>query len=208
MPQKNIAKFCRLSYDIVRIVFQSAFYLIFVFAVDILLDGINLGRRVTVNIIDIQNKEFDRAFRGYKMEEVDEFLDRVAKELELLVKEKLSLEEKHALLEDKLAQYQKLEETLHNSIIVAQEAAEDVKRNANKEAELIRKEAEKESQRIIEEARFKASRILAEHEEIYKQAQIFKLRFRSFIEAQLASLELEDWLQAENNEEHDVRDIG
>ena len=161
-----------------------------------------------MNIIDIQNKEFDRAFRGYKMEEVDEFLDRVAKELELLVKEKLSLEEKHTLLEDKLAQYQKLEETLHNSIIVAQEAAEDVKRNANKEAELIRKEAEKESQRIIEEARFKASRILAEHEEIYKQAQIFKLRFRSFVEAQLASLELEDWLQAENNEEHDVRDIG
>ena len=166
------------------------------------------GRRLTVNIIDIQNKEFDRAFRGYKMEEVDEFLDRMAKEFEALLKEKLGLEEKQALLEDKLTQYQKLEETLHNSIIVAQEAAEDVKRNANKEAELIRKEAEKESQRIIEEARFKASRILAEHEEVYKQAQIFKLRFRSFIEAQLASLELEDWLQAENDEEHGVRDIG
>ncbi len=161
-----------------------------------------------MNIIDIQNKEFARAFRGYKMEEVDEFLDRVAKELELLVKEKLGLEEKHASLENQLMQYQKLEETLHNSIIVAQEASEDVKRNANKEAELIRKEAEKESRRIIEEARFKASRILAEHEEVYKQAQIFKLRFRSFVEAQLASLELEDfWLQADNEEERDAQDI-
>lgn len=30
--------------------------------------------------IDIQNKEFARGFRGYKMEEVDEFLDRVSKE--------------------------------------------------------------------------------------------------------------------------------
>ena len=162
-----------------------------------------------MNVIDIQNKEFDRGFRGYKMEEVDEFLDRVAKELESLVKEKLSLEEKQALLEEQLEQYRKLEETLHNSIIVAQETAEDVKRNANKEAELIRKEAEKESQRIIEEARFKASHIVAEHEEIYKQAQIFKLRFRSFIEAQLASLELEDfWLQAGDEEEHGLQDIG
>ncbi|RJX29355.1 MAG: DivIVA domain-containing protein [Dethiobacter sp.] len=158
--------------------------------------------------IDIQNKEFERAFRGYKQEDVDEFLERVAKEYERTTKEKLSLEEKTALLEDKLAQYQKLESTLHKSIIVAQETAEDVKRNANKEAELIRREAEKEARRIIDEARYKASRILAEHEEVYKQAQIFKLRFRSFIEAQLASLELEDWLQAENDEEHEARDIG
>ena len=158
--------------------------------------------------MDIQNKEFERGFRGYKQEEVDEFLERVAKEFERIVKEKVSLEEKISLLEEKLAQYQKLENTLHNSIIVAQETAEDVKRNANKEAELIRKEAEKEARRIIEEARYKASRILAEHEEIYKQAQIFKLRFRSFIEAQLASLELEDWLQVENEEENEARDIG
>jgi len=158
--------------------------------------------------MDIQNKEFERSFRGYKQEEVDEFLERVAKEFERIVKEKVSLEEKISLLEEKLAQYQKLENTLHNSIIVAQETAEDVKRNANKEAELIRKEAEKEARRIIEEARYKASRILAEHEEIYKQAQIFKLRFRSFIEAQLASLELEDWLQVENEEENEARDIG
>jgi cell division initiation protein len=163
---------------------------------------------MSITPMDIQNKEFTRAFRGYRQEEVDEFLDRVAKEFERVMKEKLSLEEKNALLEEKLAQYQKLENTLHNSIIVAQETAEDVKRNANKEAELIRREAEKEARRIIDEARYKASRILAEHEEVYKQAQIFKLRFRSFIEAQLASLELEDWLQVENDEEHEARDIG
>ncbi|NLX90072.1 MAG: DivIVA domain-containing protein [Firmicutes bacterium] len=150
--------------------------------------------------IDIQNKEFARGFRGYKQEEVDDFLEQVAKDFEAVIKEKISLEEKVKQLEEKLEQYQKLENTLHNSIIVAQETAEDVKRNANKEAELIRREAEKDAQRILEEARYKASRILAEHEEIYKQAQIFKLRFRSFVEAQLASLELEDWIQVENEE--------
>ncbi len=158
--------------------------------------------------IDIQNKEFARGFRGYKMEEVDEFLDRISKEYEQLVKEKLSLEEKNNFLKENIEQYQRLEETLHNSIIVAQETAEEVKRNANKEAELIRREAEKESQRLIEEARFKASRILAEHEEVHKQAQIFKLRFRSFIEAQLASLELEDWLLEAEEEEEEGQDIG
>ncbi len=150
--------------------------------------------------IDVQNKEFGRKLRGYNAEEVDEFLDKVAKDYEQAMKDKLSLEEKIQELHEKLEQYQKLEDTLHNAIIVAQETAEDVKRNANKEAELIRKEADKEAQRTVEEAHYKASRILSEHEEVYKQAQIFKLRFRSFIEAQLASLELEGWLQVEEDD--------
>ena len=156
---------------------------------------------MNLTTIDIQNKEFNKSFRGYNYEEVDDFLDRVAKDYEDLLKEKLSLEETIKHFEEKLEQYQKLEGTLHNSIIIAQETAEDVKRNANKEAELIRREAEKDAQRIMEEARYKASRILAEHEDMYKQAQVFKLRFRSLIEAQLASLEMEDWLNMENEEE-------
>ncbi len=153
---------------------------------------------MSLTTIDIQNKEFTKGFRGYKQEEVDEFLEQAAKDYETAIKEKISLEEQVRQLEEKLGQYQRLENTLHNSIIVAQETAEDVKRNAGKEADLIRREAEKDAQRLLEEARYKASRILAEHEEVYKQAQIFKLRFRSFVEAQLATLELEDWLQIEN----------
>ncbi len=151
--------------------------------------------------IDIQNKEFARSLRGYKVDDVDEFMEQLAKDFEQAIKDKLSLEDETKQLEDKLSQYRKLEDTLHNAIIVAQETAEDVKRNANREAELIRREAEKDAQRTVEEARYRSTRILAEHEEIYKQAQIFKLRFRSFVEAQLASLELEDWLNVETDEE-------
>ena len=151
--------------------------------------------------IDIQNKEFSMGLRGYRAAEVDEFMEQASKDLEQTIKDKLALEEENKHLDEKLSQYRKLENTLHNAIIVAQETAEDVKRNANREAELIRREAEKDAQRIVEEARYKSSRILAEHEEVYKQAQIFKLRFRSFVEAQLASLELEDWLNVEQDED-------
>lgn len=150
--------------------------------------------------IDIQNREFARSLRGYNASEVDEFLDQLSKYLEQTIKEKKTFEDENRHLDAKLAQYRKLEDTLHNAIIVAQETAEDVKRNANREAELIRREAEKEAHRIVEEAHYKSSRILAEHEDIYKQAQIFKLRFRSFVEAQLACLELEDWLNTDREE--------
>jgi cell division initiation protein len=151
--------------------------------------------------IDIQNKEFGRSIRGLSPSEVDEFLDRVAKDYEDLIKDNMSAKEQAAQLKEKLNHYHKLEETLHNAIVVAQETAEDVKRNANKEAELIRREAERDASRILEDARYKAGRILTEHDEVYKQAQIYKMRFRSLVEAQLAALEMEDWLSMEDNKE-------
>lgn len=149
---------------------------------------------MAITPMDIHNKEFERSFRGYSAEEVDEFLDRLAKEFEQLIRENMEHREQVNLTSEKLGSYQKLEETMHNAIMVAQEAAEEVKANANREAGLIRREAEREAQRIIEDARYRASKILVEHEELYKQAQVFKMRFRSFIEAQLSVLEMEDWM--------------
>ncbi len=145
--------------------------------------------------MDIHNKEFERAFRGYLVEEVNEFLDQVAKEMEQLLRENMELKEQIHQLNEKLKGYQKLEETMHNAILVAQETAEEVKQNANREADLIRREAEREAQRIIEDARYRSSKVLAEHEELFKQAQVFKMRFRSFLEAQLSALEMEDWME-------------
>lgn len=150
--------------------------------------------------LDIQNKEFSRNFRGYDQDEVNEFLDRIAKDFEALIKESVEEKERGNQIKEKLKHYQKIEETLHNAIIVAQETAEDVKRNANREADLIRREAEKDAARAKDEARYKASRILTEHEELYKQAQVFKMRFRSLVEAQLQALEMEDWMQEEEEE--------
>lgn len=118
---------------------------------------------------------------------------RVNNEYEALLQENNQLQDEIAHLSDKIKNYEKLEETVHNAILVAQEAADDVKQNAKRESELIRKEAEREAQRIIEDSRYQASRILAEHEDLHKQVQVFKMRFRSFIEAQLSTLEMEDW---------------
>ena len=150
---------------------------------------------MTLTPIDIQNKKFERVFRGYSTEEVDEFLDHLARDLEIQIRDNLDLKDQLQQLEEKLKTYHQLEETMHNAILVAQEAAEEVKQNANREAELIRREAEREGQRILEDARYRASRILVVNEELRKQAQVFKMRFRSFMEAQLAAIELEEWTE-------------
>ena len=102
--------------------------------------------------MDIHNKEFTKAFRGYDEDEVNEFLDRIVKDYEALIKENEAMKQKIQELSDKLEHYAKIEETLHNAIIVAQQTAKEVKEAALGEADLIRREAERESRREIERA--------------------------------------------------------
>jgi cell division initiation protein len=149
---------------------------------------------MTITPLDIQNKEFERTFRGYEIEGVDEFLDRIAKDLEQLIRENNDYKEQIELLQEKNKTYHKMEETMHNAIVVAQETAEEVKQSAKREAELIKKDAEREAKQILEEARMRAGRVLGEHEELLKRARVFKMRFKAFLETQLTTLDSDEWM--------------
>ncbi|KIL50397.1 septum formation initiator [Jeotgalibacillus alimentarius] len=143
--------------------------------------------------LDIHNKDFSRGFRGYDEDEVNEFLDHVMRDYELVLREKKELEEKLNNHTERLGHFTTIEETLNKSIVVAQEAAEEVKRNANKEAKLIVKEAEKNADRIVNESLTKARKIALEIEDLKKQSKVFRTRFRMLIEAQLDLINNDDW---------------
>lgn len=143
--------------------------------------------------LDIHNKEFGKSFRGYDEDEVNEFLDQVIKDYELVIRDKKQLEEQMLDMKERLRHFSTIEETLNKSILIAQEAAEDVKGNAQKEAKLIIKEAEKNADRIINEALIKSRKVTIEFEELKKQSKVFRTRLRMAIETQLEMLSHEDW---------------
>ena len=143
--------------------------------------------------LDIHNKEFSKSFRGYDEDEVNNFLEQVIKDYELIIREKKELEEKLQSTNEKLGHFSNIEETLNKSIVVAQEAAEDVKGQAEKEAKLIVREAEKNAERIVNESLSKARKIALEIEELKKQSKVFRNRFKMLIEAQLDLLDHDDW---------------
>ncbi|MBA9024945.1 MULTISPECIES: DivIVA domain-containing protein [Bacillaceae] len=143
--------------------------------------------------IDIHNKEFSKGFRGYDEDEVNEFLDQIIKDYELILREKKELEQKLNEVDDRLGHFNNIEETLNKSIIIAQEAAEEVKRNAQKEAKLIIKEAEKNADRIVNDSLSKARKLALEIEELKKQSKVFRTRFKMLVEAQLDLLSADDW---------------
>ncbi|MWC27422.1 DivIVA domain-containing protein [Paenibacillus sp. MMS18-CY102] len=143
--------------------------------------------------LDIHNKEFGRRLRGYDEDEVNEFLDQVIKDYETLIRENKEMQNQLLSLQEKLNHFTNIEETLSKTIIVAQEAADEVKHNAKKEAQLIVKEAEKNADRIINESLSKSRKVALEVEELKKQASIYRARFRTLVEAQLELLSQDGW---------------
>lgn len=143
--------------------------------------------------LDIHNKEFSKSFRGYQEDEVNEFLDQIIKDYEIILKEKKELEDRLKQTDERVGHFTTIETTLQKSIVVAQEAAEEVRRNSQKEAKLIVREAEKNADRIVNESLTKARRIAMEIEELKKQSKVFRNRFKMMVEAQLDLIDTDDW---------------
>lgn len=170
--------------------------------------------------LDIQNKEFGKSFRGYKETEVDGFLDEIIVDYEKIYKENIELKDKIGVLNDTLKKYNNLEETLKNTLIVAQSTAEEVTNSAKKKSELIIEEAEVNARKIVEEAHKEVIAIEKEYEDLKKDIYVFKTRFKSLIEAQLSTLdeyykdndkkEISSNIKSEkmNNSEEDINDLG
>ncbi|MCA0753844.1 DivIVA domain-containing protein [Paenibacillus sp. N4] len=143
--------------------------------------------------LDIHNKEFGRRLRGYDEDEVNEFLDQVIKDYESLIRDNKEMQNQVLALQERLNHFTNIEETLSKTIIVAQEAADEVRNNAKKEAQLIIKESEKNADRIINDALAKSRKVSLEVEELKKQSAVYRARFRTLVEAQLELLTADGW---------------
>ncbi len=96
--------------------------------------------------IDIQRQDFQVKLRGYNADEVDDFLDLVGKDYEKLYKENADQKEEIKRLNQSLEQYKSMEATLQQSIVLAQTAAEDIKKSAAEKANVIVNEAQSKSE--------------------------------------------------------------
>ncbi len=102
--------------------------------------------------MDIHNKTFSKQFRGYSQDEVNGFLEELASDYEKIYREHRVMEEEMDTIRTKLRNYEKMESTMSNTLIMAQETADNVKKNASKEAELSLYEAQNEAQKILADA--------------------------------------------------------
>lgn len=139
--------------------------------------------------IEIENKEFKKGLRGYKEEEVDEFLDIVKEDFERVYKENIDLKEKIHLYQDQVSRYKNIEDTLKATLITAQSAAEDTCNAANKKAQIIVEEAELRARQIIEQANNQVIEIRKEYDTLVKEFKIFRNKFQSLLEDEMRNID-------------------
>ena len=139
--------------------------------------------------MDINNKEFKKGLRGYNAEEVDEFLDEVVDNYEELYKENANLKEKLANLNEKIEHYSKIETTIQNTLILAQNAAEQAKNSAQNEAELMLKNANESAQKLTDKAHSDVIQINDEYEKVKQEFIKFRAKYRNFMNTQLETFD-------------------
>ncbi|MBE7039406.1 MAG: DivIVA domain-containing protein [Ruminococcaceae bacterium] len=139
--------------------------------------------------VDIENKEFAKAFRGYDSIEVDEFMRSLVADYEKLYRDNGSLKEKNALLSETLENYKGMETTMQNAILVAQKTSEDIKQNAYERSNTIIKEAEIKAENIITEAEKRVSELEKEYSTLKKEMNTFRARMNSLLNTYLKLLD-------------------
>lgn len=139
--------------------------------------------------MDINNKEFRRAIRGYNADEVDEFLDKISEDYEVLYKENSALKEKVVGMNERLEHYGKIESTIQNTLVLAQNAAEQAKTTAQKEAELMIKNANDTAQKILDKAHNEVMSIHDDYDKVKQEFIKFRAKFRNFMKAQIETFD-------------------
>ena len=123
--------------------------------------------------MDISNKEFKKGFRGYDCDEVDEFINEIIENYEELYKENSRLKENLSRVNEKLEHYVKIENTIQNTLLLAQNAAEQAREASQKESDII-----------LDKAHNDVVSINDEYEKVKQEFVKFRAKFRNFMNAQ------------------------
>ena len=134
---------------------------------------------------DLQNITFKKTFMGYSEDMVNDVLDKIIEDYSAYIRENIELKDKLALLNEGLQHYKTIEESLQNTLLVAQQTGEDIKKNAYEKAENVIKEAEVRAQKVITDANQEVIKIKFEYEDMKKRLHVFKSIAETLLLSQL-----------------------
>ena len=137
---------------------------------------------------DIHDKEFKRSLRGYDMDDVDQFLDMIIKDLEMLYKENASLREECDKKTKKVDQYSEMEGSLNRALLLAEKTADNVKAEAMVEKDRILLEAREKAAQILDKAKEDAKAFNSINLDLIDKSDKFKSNLINLFEKQIATI--------------------
>ncbi len=145
---------------------------------------------------DIDQKVFKRAVRGYDVEDVEQFLQKIAQSYTELYEENLAAKERISVLSDAVKEYKAMEETLQNALAVARRSGEDIEAAAKVRADAM-----------VEDAAREVAAIAYKYEEMKRSVEIFRAKVVSLLDAQLDIIKDYGEIQVEEDVLASVKEI-
>lgn len=134
--------------------------------------------------LEIQKIEFKKSLGKYNPVEVDEIFSIISGDYETIYKENIKLRDRLEVLEDLVNKYKSMEDTMRDTLVVAQKAADDLARSAAQKAEAIVQKAENDAELIRESARVTAAQTLKEREKLESGLYAYSVQIDAILDAQ------------------------
>lgn len=146
------------------------------------------GFQLTPN--DVRGQQFGASFRGFDRLEVEAFRDRVAEELDRLLRERIQLDERTKNAQEQLRAFRERERAMNDALIAAQQLRAEAKQAADREADAVIREARAEGERIVDRARMDERQVRERAETAARQFAAYVAAFRALLERQMAELDV------------------
>jgi cell division initiation protein len=138
---------------------------------------------------EIATKTFERKMMGYDPEEVSDFLNVVAAQLDALIQERNSLREALKEKELSLLEYKDRDQVLKATINSASQMAEKMRGDAERESKLIINDAQQKAELITRDAKDSLKKVYTEIAEIKRARMQFEANLKAMVQAHLSLLD-------------------
>jgi DivIVA domain-containing protein len=142
--------------------------------------------------VDVRAQEFRRATFGYERAGVEDFRGRVADEIERLLRERATLEERVHTLREQLKAFREREKALNDALVAAQQLRASTEAVARQEADLVVREARVQGEALLAEARDTERDVRRGAEEARRHFSAYLAAYRALLDRSLAEVDALD----------------
>jgi DivIVA domain-containing protein len=124
-----------------------------------------------ITALEIEQRQFEKSFRGYDIDEVNRFLANIAAEWDRMSNESKMLKMQLEISEKEASKLREVEHTLIKTLKTAEEASSKIAESAKNEASKKVEDADYRSKQILSDAQNTASQIIIDAEQKSKSIQ-------------------------------------
>ena len=138
---------------------------------------------------EIRDKEFTKAVRGYGVEEVDAYLDRICEDLDRYAEDNARLSAENAALKEQIEKYKAQEGAMLTTLETAKSLMSDISASAEKRAGILLKNAELDADLKLRKATEEVEKLKSEQELLSRKVVNIKTRLKSMLEGELKHID-------------------